>query len=249
MPQFQPHRRRAHRIRAAIVIIATVGLLLLWALVPAGIARPKLSTTPQILPELQTYPLPTGLSAIVPGDDYFDQVDQKNPAGSLIWSQFPITIALDRANSQEPREAVWLQSVRSAISDWQVYLPLIETTDLEQANIVVRRAGVPLRRDKTTGQIQRARFAETRYRFFVDGDQRLRHRMQINLSPNQADASLLAGIRHELGHALGIWGHSDRPADIMYFSQVSQVAAISDRDQRTLQRIYQQPTRLGGQMQ
>lgn len=229
--------------------MATVVLLLLSGFAVSSHAESQPTAARQILPELQTYPLPPSLGPIAPGDDYFDQVDQKNPAGSLIWSQFPVTIALDLANSSEPREAAWLQAVRSAITDWQVYLPLAEITDVTQANIVVRRAGVPLRRDKTTGQLHRARFAETRYRFFVDEAQRLRHQMTIALSPNQADASLLAGIRHELGHALGIWGHSDRPTDIMYFSQVAKPPAISDRDRRTLKRIYQESTRIGGLMQ
>jgi predicted Zn-dependent protease len=70
--------------------------------------------------------------------------------------------------------------------------------------------------------------------------------MTIVLSPNQADAALLSGARHELGHGLGLWGHSDRATDVMYFSQVGQPVGISDRDVRSLKRVYEQPTRLGG---
>ncbi len=158
-----------------------------------------------------------------------------------------MNVAIDLAGSRAPRKDVWLQSVRQAIADWQPYLPLVETTDLTQANIIVRRASVPIQRGKD-GKLQRIRLAETRFAFFTDATQRLRQKMTIVLSPNQSDAALVTGARHELGHALGLWGHSDRATDVMYFSQVSQPVGISDRDLQTLKRVYAQPTRLGGKV-
>jgi predicted Zn-dependent protease len=180
------------------------------------------------------------------GDDYFDQLTT-TPVGALIWTEFPVKVAIDLAGSRAPRETVWLQSVRQAIADWQPYLPLVETTDLATANMIVRRASVPIQRGKD-GKLQRIRLAETRFVFLADATQRLRQKMTIVLSPNQADAALVVGARHELGHALGIWGHSDRQTDVMYFSQVSQPVGISDRDLQTLKRVYAQPTRLGGKV-
>jgi predicted Zn-dependent protease len=180
------------------------------------------------------------------GDDYFNQLTT-TPVGSLIWTQFPVTVAIDLAGSQAPRGAVWLNSVRQAIADWQPYLALVETTDLAAANMIVRRASVPIQRSKD-GKLQRIRLAETRFVFFTDATQRLRQKMTIVLSPNQADAALVAGATHEIGHALGLWGHSDRQTDVMYFSQVGKPAGISDRDLRTLKRVYEQPTRLNGKV-
>jgi predicted Zn-dependent protease len=208
-----------------------------------GLAR---SSTAQPLPAYQTYPIPESLATIASGDDYFDKLTT-TPVGALIWTDFPVTVAIDLAESRAPREDVWLKSVRQAIADWQQSLPLVETTDLTQANIIVRRASVPIQRGKD-GKLQRIRLAETRFAFFTDAAQRLRQKMTIVLSPNQADAALVTGARHELGHALGLWGHSDRVNDVMYFSQVSQPVGISDRDLRTLKRIYEIPTRLGGQV-
>jgi predicted Zn-dependent protease len=220
------------------VILFCLGLLLVW-----GLAR---SVQTQPLPPLQANPLPSALARIGPGDDYFDKLDS-TPVGSLIWTAFPVTVAIDLTGSKSPREAVWLGAVRQAIADWNQYLPIVETPDLTTANITIRRASVPIQRDKT-GKIQRIRLAETRFAFFTDAAQKLQQKMTIVLSPNPADATLLSGARHELGHALGLWGHSDRPSDVMYFSQVGQPVGIADRDARTLKRVYEQPTRLGGQV-
>ena len=70
-------------------------------------------------------------------------------------------------------------------------------------------------------------------------------RMTVRVSPSFAGESLLATIRHELGHALGIWGHSPEESDALYFSQVREPPPISSRDINTLKKIYQQPTKLG----
>jgi predicted Zn-dependent protease len=205
------------------------------------IAGPGVATD---LPDWQRYPLPDRLAVVGdPSGDYCDRLD-RTPVGSLIWTKFPVAIFLDRANSKAPRETAWLNAVRQAIGDWDRYLPLIETNDPEKADITIRRGSVPIQREKD-GRIKPIRFAETRFVFYLHND-RLWHRMTITLSPNQADASMLAGARHELGHALGIWGHSDRESDIMYFSQVKQPPEISRRDVNTLKRVYGEPTRLGG---
>lgn len=226
-----------------VVVCLCLGVLLALG---GGQSLQAQDTSP-LLPDLQTYPLPSTLAQIEPGDSYFDQVPQNNPVGGLIWSAFPVTVTIDLANSRAPRENVWLQAVQQAIHDWNRYLPLVETQDKATANIIISRQSVPIKRDQD-GKLQRIRLAETRFRFFVDDDQRLRHQMQIYLSPNSADAVLLAGARHEIGHALGLWGHSENPADVMYFAQVAQPVGISARDVQTLQQVYRMPTRLGGQV-
>jgi tetratricopeptide (TPR) repeat protein len=43
-------------------------------------------------------------------------------------------------------------------------------------------------------------------------------------------------VLHELGHAIGIWGHSSDPGDIMYTHPL--VSDLSSRDVRTIQKLY-----------
>ena len=69
--------------------------------------------------------------------------------------------------------------------------------------------------------------------------------MTIEISPGLSQLAILAATRHELGHALGIWGHSLHQNDALYFSQVSDFPPISPRDINTLKKIYQQPTQIG----
>ncbi|BBA79858.1 peptidase metallopeptidase [cyanobacterium endosymbiont of Rhopalodia gibberula] len=212
------------------------------------------------LPPLQPHPLPLTLVEWQdPKDsgDYFDQISL-SPAGYLIWSQFPVKFYLDRpTNLNDPAAAStrrfrqWVDAVMEAITEWQDFFPLVEVKDPQLADIVIERTEPPLdaRFDPKTGQLEipRARSAQTSYNFYLTQDNSpiLRHRMTIKISPGLSQSSTLSASRHELGHGLGIWGHSNQETDALYFSQVRRLSPISVRDINTLKKIYQQPTRLG----
>lgn len=212
------------------------------------------------LPSLQPHSLPLTLVEWQdPKDsgDYFDQISL-SPAGYLIWSQFPIKFYLDRpTNLNDPAAAStrrfrqWVDAVMEAITEWKNFLPLVEVKDPQLADIVIERTEPPLDAsfDSETGQLKipRARAAQTSYNFYLTQDNSpiLRHRMTIKISPGLSQLSILSASRHELGHGLGIWGHSDQETDALYFSQVRSLSPISVRDVNTLKKIYQQPTRLG----
>lgn len=57
-----------------------------------------------------------------------------------------------------------------------------------------------------------------------------------------AETCLALTTIHELGHALGIFAHSDDPSDIMYTNPV--VELPSDRDRRTAEAAYHTPPTL-----
>ena len=206
----------------------------------------QLGVASQSLPPLQVHPLPASLAQWqAPGDDYFSQIE-KTPVGYLIWSELPIRVYLDAAADGAASAALqgWVEAVQQAVQEWNAYLPLV-VVEQPDADIVIERAYPERKVRIRDGQldIPRARAAQTRYRFYLK-DSRLRHRMTIQIRPGYGE-STLATARHELGHALGIWGHSPLETDALYFSQVRYAPSISARDVNTLKKIYGQPTRLG----
>ncbi len=207
------------------------------------------------LPPLKAHSLPQTLAQWKDPDnqgDYFDKV-QKTQPDYLVWSEFPVKVYVQPLQESEvanpARAQVWIKAVLQAVQEWTVYLPLLVTDQAEGADIVVRRSFLPLRVTPGNSTPQRIRAAETRYELYdksiPDGTIILAHQCTVVVQPNQAETYVLASARHELGHALGIWGHSSLQTDALYFSQVRNPPLISSRDVRTLKRIYQQPTRLG----
>ncbi|NEP58513.1 MAG: peptidase [Symploca sp. SIO2G7] len=214
------------------------------------------------LPNPQTHPLPTTLEQwqnSTGADDYFAEIEP-TPAGYLIWSEFPVKVYVERPT--EPAEAsasarqfqYWLEDVLTAVEDWSIYLPLELVTLAEDADISILRSSPPLKPvfNRETGRfdLPRARSAEASYKFYLREAPEvslpiLSHKFTILLSPEHIIEQTTASARHELGHALGIWGHSPLEMDALYFSKVRNPPQISARDINTLKRVYQQPTRLG----
>lgn len=210
------------------------------------------------LPSSQIHPLPAFLAQWQDFNNqgnYFHLI-QKTPVDYLVWSQFPIKIYVEKAleqtnnSAQEVRSQEWVNAVKNAIKEWNKYLPLKEIAQPELADINIIR--LPIEREfklnPETGlyDIPRAITAQTNYRFYIQAKtKKLLHKMTIKISPDLGKTATIGAARHELGHALGIWGHSDRESDALYFSQVRNTPNISDRDINTLQKIYQQPTKLG----
>lgn len=215
------------------------------------------------LPVPKTHPLPETLAQwqdFSVSGDYFLEVEP-TPLGYLVWSQFPVKIYVEEPTNVElspsslRRFQDWVNAVTEAVEEWIVYLPLELVRNKEGADISILRSRPPLETsiNRETGEINlpRARSAETRYEFYlrrgIDAPQKriISHKFTIELSPDQTAEYTLATARHEIGHALGIWGHSPVETDTLYFSQVGNPPQISVRDINTLKRVYEQPTRLG----
>lgn len=214
--------------------------------------------------EIKTTPVGYLLWSTFPVKVYLDLVE---PAASP-----PVPAPLSPDPLTPNRSQQWVTAVTQAVQDWRMYFPLELVDSADQADITIVRSAPPLQgfnanaenaspnnpspeasgnnpSTSAVNRLPRVRSAETRYQIFVDRPSQaspmLAHRFTIHLTPNQTPAYTLATARHELGHALGIWGHSPLETDALYFSQVRNSPPISHRDINTLKRIYQQPTLLG----
>lgn len=257
LKRFIPGIRKPYRWM--MVVILTSGLILLL-LIPWAIP-----SIPASLPVPQSHPLPPTLAQWddqTGAGDYFTEI-KLTAVEYLVWSQFPIQVYIEQPKESADSSASaqrfhdWYSAVFQALEEWTIYLPLQVVSEAESADITILRSHPPLQAsfNRETGRFEniRARAAETRYEFYLRSEAQnsqkpakiLAHKFTIYLSPHQTLDYTLATARHEIGHALGIWGHSPLETDVMYYSQVGHPPTISIRDINTLKRIYQQPTRLG----
>jgi len=220
-----------------------------------NLASPQ--STASALPPLKVHSLPESLRNWKDNNqsgDYFNQIES-TPLGYLVWSHFPVTVYIQQPvsftdSAEDRRFQQWVTGVEQAIAQWNQYLPLQIVSEVKTADITIWRSQPKreVKRNPDTGlfDIPRAVTAETNYNFYLQENPAIvAHKMTVYISSSFAGVSLLATIRHELGHALGIWGHSPEMKDALYFSQVSDPPSISPRDVNTLKKIYQQPTKLG----
>lgn len=251
-------------------------LLLQSPSLPIASAQDTIAAPPpqEHLPEPKAHPLPASLAQwqdVQQRGDYFATIEP-TPVGYLVWSAFPIQVFVepvpaDASVSEADRSQAWVEAVTEAIQEWSIYLPLKLVDTSDRADIAIWRSAPPLQwvdrsspeaanapdsNASSSNALPRIRSAETQYHLFVDrpvnAPATLAQRFTIQLTPNQTPDYIKATARHEIGHALGIWGHSPIESDALYFSQVRHSPPISDRDINTLKRIYQQPTRVGWQL-
>jgi predicted Zn-dependent protease len=229
-----------------------------WLCLLFTFTLPAFQVDSNSLPTLQSHPLPSSLAQWKDSNqqgDYFKLI-KTTPVGYLIWSQFPIAVYIEQPSkttdnsAEEIRFQQWVHEVRKAVTEWNSYLPLQEIDRVELADIIILSSSVDreiqLNSDTGLYDIPRTITAQTNYKFYIkEKPKRLAHQMTVKISPDLGQTATLAAARHELGHALGIWGHSDRESDALYFSQVRNTPTISARDINSLQKIYQQPTKLG----
>lgn len=269
-------------LRRSLFIAVTVAIALILtsgdrAVQATTANEPQEFDSGWMMPAAQVHPLPESLSQWHDPEqsgDYFDAIAPTS-AGYLVWSTFPIRVFVESTASASRSQVAaatlqrWNDAVVQGVDAWSAYLPIQYVTTDSEADIKIWAAAPPLRYT-STGEIERARSAETRYELYrspastphptstdlepevsdsalhPDPDRpQLLPRCEIWLSPGQSDEHIAATARHEMGHALGIWGHSPMASDTLYFAQVRSPQPLSPRDINTLKRIYEQPTQIG----
>jgi|688.fasta_scaffold04482_11 predicted Zn-dependent protease len=144
-------------------------------------------------------------------------------------------------------ESIWLQAVERALDSWATAVPFARVDDPEAAQIRIERRRPPLR----IGADGRSRASHGRASLELlevrrDGRWRLEPDVTVQLGSGQRPEALQATALHELGHAFGLWGHSDGGDDAMAAAPGPlPVLELTARDRATVQWLYRQPTRFG----
>jgi predicted Zn-dependent protease len=135
--------------------------------------------------------------------DYSQSIYHESSGGVLRWRKLPIKVYLKPG---EPEVAVSAQSLQAWKSAFSVEMVPSST----QADVIVTWDKPSWDMD-TMGLLNRPVVQ-------VDEARNIRTVILISLYPlkGQSAANQLHAVSHELGHAFGLWGHSDNPGDIMY---------------------------------
>lgn len=203
----------------------------------------------QILGMLPAYPEGLQPSRYVPAaSDYYGEISESSE--SRKWNSFPIKVSIGSVPV-----ANWAQGAREAFSIWKDLFPLELTAEAEEADIRFNwEAGTDI--ENAAGE-ERDWVQFRRVGSELSG-RRVAY-ISVDLSRRWSKDEMRAIVLHEMGHALGIQGHSDSKGDIMYwqvqeknrhvyipgipypFDWKSLVSKPSQRDLNTLIRLYNTP--------
>ncbi len=189
----------------------------------------------------------------VSSGSYFHNVNRLDSGRYLRWESLPVKIYARKGSLNETA------LTKSAAQVWKKAFPIEFITQDVAADIIVDW--------DNTKTLQANQFV-TRPILHMDSGKSLRTVVLINMSVFDEfdEAERTRVLLQQLGHALGIWGHSDDPGDVMYplstiehhdiprqwlrrsgktgtrkMSSSQAAQSVSQRDINTLTRIYQMP--------
>lgn len=190
---------------------------------------------------VETYRVSRKIGMATP--DYYSAVSHASQGQPLIWQQNnPIQVFI---RVDQPNQMYALPLIQQGLSTWEKVtdhrLKFKQVRWVEDANIMIQLKEAPLIDPHT--EIGHAEFQ-------MPEEQLNQHRMSLvaitlntgtpeswkTLSSQSRDEQFYRMALHEIGHAIGIWGHSPDPGDIMFTHPIA--SDLSERDIRTVRKLY-----------
>lgn len=151
-----------------------------------------------------------------------------------------------RSGTPSRWEQRWIEGVDQSLTTWEQLLPITRVLDPQRAHVRVERRRPPRRQLPQGWRASNGRSLLETLDIRRDGVWRLEPRVTVLVSPELRASVLQATALHELGHAFGLWGHSDQSGDAMAVSQGRQpLLRLSARDRLTMEWMRQQVTQFG----
>jgi predicted Zn-dependent protease len=205
---------------------------------PAAAPCPPASRVRVLEPEQAPAPPP---AAANPGD-YRDRL-KPTPLGWprrhhwCVWVEPP-----QGSGAERVWQRLWLTAVQAALVEWQRHLPITLVEDPGRAQVRLHRLRPPLLGEGLTRRASHGRALLQLVEVERQGELGREPRVEVLISPGQRPEAMQATALHELGHAFGLWGHSDRSGDAMAaVPGPAPVLVLSERDLATLRWLQAQP--------
>lgn len=141
----------------------------------------------------------------------------------------------------------WSLAVEAALASWGELVQLNRVEDPQRAQVLLLRRRPP-RREDGSGRLRASNGRSELALVLVRRHQQqlLEPRVIVQVNPEQRQQVVQAAALHELGHAFGLWGHSDQAGDAMAASPANPpVLALSSRDRATWRWLRQLPSQFG----
>jgi len=182
-----------------------------------------------------------------PGADYRQRI-AISPWGPPILPSWCVWIepAADSHGAAAEGER-WSGAVEAALASWGELVRLQQVDDPQRAQVMLLRRRPPLR-EEGNGRLRASNGRSQLSLVLVRRrqQQQLEPRVIVWLNPGQRQQVIQAAALHELGHAFGLWGHSDQSGDAMAASPAGPpVLRLSSRDVATWRWLQSLPGQFG----